>query len=99
MAKYLSTSFYYTTPQSPQFMGLWSARYIPAFDDDYELDITPQYDRKPWNLASKLYGKRDLDWVFMRRNPDIIHHPIYDFKAGTTIIVPTRNDLYSILGV
>lgn len=72
---------------------------VPAEDDDALYTITTAYHHRPDLLAYDLYGKKDLWWVFVQRNLDIIKDPIYDFTAGTQIYLPKKSNLTKIIGV
>lgn len=58
-------------------------------DSDIEYTIPTQFDEQPWRLAKELYGNERLYYIFALLNQDILVDPIYNFKAGTVIIVPT----------
>lgn len=61
---------------------------VPA-DSDREYVIPSQYDEQPWRLAKDLYGNERLYYIFSLLNSNILVDPIYDFKAGTVIMIPT----------
>lgn len=93
---YNKNSPYYKTQQVSKYvdyLDFWTPRIIPANLDDTLMTLDPKYDKRPDLLAYDLYNNPQLWWVFAARNPDIIKDPIYDFKANTTIYVPTQNNL------
>jgi|TARA_R110001606_G_scaffold397472_1_gene573980 hypothetical protein len=71
---------------------------VPKNPYDEEYVIQTDADERPDILAYKLYGSVDLWWVFALRNPDVIVDPIRDFKAGTTIFLPSREVINSLTG-
>jgi hypothetical protein len=99
MAKYTASSPWYDTLQNTMYLEFWRPRPVPAFDDDYEYTIQPQYNYRPDLLAYDLYGNPKLWWVFTQRNVDILFDPVYDFRSGVTIKLPKKSKLLSILGV
>lgn len=74
-------------------------RPIKAKSADILYKIDKVYEYRPDLLAHDLYGSASLWWVFTQRNPDVIQDPIFDFKAGRNIYIPTKDQLNSDLGV
>ena len=66
--------------------------------DDDLYKITNEYNLRPDLLAYKLYGNPGLWWIFAVLNMDILKDPIWDFKAGTVIAVPTAKRVEMFLG-
>lgn len=64
------------------------APMIPA-DTDIAYVIPTKYDEQPWRLAKELYGNERVYNIFALLNPDLLKDPIYDFKSGLTIQIPT----------
>ncbi|ASV44766.1 baseplate wedge subunit [Agrobacterium phage Atu_ph07] len=88
--KYRSGSPYAATPQTSWYLENLVLRQIDRAPSDKKITLHPKYENRPYNLSYDLYGTRDFWWVFMVLNIDIIRDPIYDFKAGIEIYVPTR---------
>ena len=99
MAMYSSTSPWATTRITQDYLDLLSIRPVSSEQDDYTYELSTYYNHRPDLLAHDLYGTPKLWWVFMQRNMDIIHDPIYDFVAGTKIRIPNKNSLFKILGL
>jgi hypothetical protein len=99
MANYSSSSPWYTTNQNNLYLEIWEPRPIPSSDDDFQYTIQPQYNYRPDLLAYDIYGNPKLWWVFTQRNIDILMDPIYDFRAGVTIVLPKKSSLLSALGL
>lgn len=99
MANYSSSSPWYTTNQNNLYLEIWEPRPIPSADDDFQYTIQPQYNYRPDLLAYDIYGNPKLWWVFTQRNIDILMDPIYDFRAGVTIVLPKKSSLLSALGL
>jgi len=88
-----------TQINSAGYLDLFTPRPVPAAGDDVMYTITPAYTYRPDLLAYDLYGKKELWWVFAQRNPDIIKDPVYDFVAGTRILLPQGANLRKELGL
>jgi alpha-L-fucosidase len=67
--------------------------------DDVSYTIDKIYQNRPDLLAFDLYGDSALWWVFRSRNPNVLDDPIFDFKAGVTIMIPKKTTLKSNLGL
>ena len=98
MANYDATSPYFETGYSQFFLDVMVNRPIPKEDDDLTFTINTTYQYRPDLLAYDLYGIAGLWWVFYQRNPNTLQAPPLDFKAGTTIYLPTINTLRDTLG-
>ena len=70
---------------------------LPVADSDVSYTIPVKYDEQPWRLAKELYGNERLYYIFTLRNPDVLHDPVYDFKAGVTIMVPSAQRVSTYL--
>lgn len=101
MAKtiFKKTSPYYDTAQTTWYLSVLNYRHIPRDGTDRLRIIEGKYDIRPDLLSYDLYGTPDYWWVFMTMNPDAIKDPIYDFKSGMQIYVPTADRLSKLLGV
>jgi len=62
---------------------------------DYEFTVPEAYHQKPGNLAYELYGTPKLYWIFAYFNPNLVQDPIFDIKAGMTLIIPSKQRLMS----
>jgi hypothetical protein len=91
------SSQYYTTPVRDFYLDLWTAREIPPTSGDELLIIQPKHDRRPDLLAYDIYGTPRLWWVFAMRNKDILVDPVEDFVAGTTIFIPAKETIESMM--
>lgn len=99
MAQYSNKSPWANTQQLPGYLNYLNARSVSAEPDDYLYTIEPRYNFRPDLLAYDLYGTSKLWWVFMQRNMDVIQDPYFDFKVGTSIYIPKKSSLFSILGI
>lgn len=95
---YSSTSQYFKTGQSSWSLGLWEKTIIPYDSTDTIITVTSKYDYNPGLLAYDQYGDMKLWWVFVVMNPDTILDPIYDFKSGIKIRIPTKSRLANYIG-
>ena len=97
MVKFDKASFYRKTKDNEFFLGNYEPIYLPKDSTDYYMVIPTKYDLKPGGLAKELYGNPRLLWIFSVMNRDIIQDPLFDFRAGTIIRVPTKERLMSLL--
>ena len=94
--KYNQYSPYVNTNQISkyvEYLDFWTASSIPASANDIMISLDPKYNSRPDLLSYDLYGTPQLWWVFAMRNPDTIKDPIYDFKAGTVIYAPSKDNI------
>jgi len=75
------------------------SRTISKQVDDVNYVIDKIYEFRPDLLAFDLYGDSALWWVFRARNPNAIDDPVFDFRAGTSIMIPKKTTLASNLGL
>lgn len=87
-SKYGQYSPYAKVGQS-QYLGYNLPQPILASDLDMDYTIPPKYNERPDRLAKELYGNERLFYIFALVNPDLLEDPIYDFKSGVTIKIPT----------
>lgn len=97
MVNFDSRSFYKSTDKSGFYMGYYEPYNIPFDSTDYYIIIPTEFDLKPGGLAQKLYGDPQLMWIFSVYNRDIIIDPLFDFRAGKIIRVPTKNRLLDFI--
>lgn len=98
MVNYNSASPYYETELNANYLGIYQPRYLPLVENDVSYTIEPQYTYRPDLLSFDLYGNQKFWWVFAVRNMDVIKDPVFDFVAGTTIRLPQKTTLDSVLG-
>ena len=98
MARYSNTSPYFDTREIADYLDIMNPRTITAEQDDQSYTIERTYAYRPDLLAYDLYGTPRLWWVFAQRNPDQIEDPIYDFRPGVTVQLPTKENLLKDLG-
>jgi len=99
MAQMVSTSPYYNTPVTGNYLDLMNNRYIPSYDDDHMFTINQIYQYRPDLLAHDLYGDANLWWVFAQRNPNALVNPLLDFRIGVQIYLPKSTTLKQALGI
>ena len=96
--EYKKLSPYYKTPRFGRFLDVLTYRPIPKNVGDTRFTINAIYQYRPDLLANDLYGSVDLWWVFAARNPNVLKDPIWDFKAGRSILIPKGDVLLASLG-
>lgn len=95
---YNKRSPYYNTTQKDkyvQYLDFWSNITIPASSNDELITLDTKYSNRPDLLAFDMYGSAQLWWAFAVRNPDIIKDPIFDFKPGISIYIPSKDAMGS----
>lgn len=90
---YRKKSPYSSTPQTSWYLDNLVLKNIPNDPTDTIMVLDSKYNERPDLLSHNLYGTRDYWWVFMVMNMDVIRDPIYDFKTGISIYVPTKDRL------
>lgn len=95
MSKARITPYANTTTNGKYLDILSKPSLSPSFDDT-EYIIEPKYHHRPDKLADDLYGNGDYLFVFQLRNMNIIKDYIFDFTAGTKIIIPSRSSVESM---
>lgn len=97
MAKvnYSNTSPWSKTPQTSWYLDLYVHRSFPADATDIFWEIPARFHHRPDLAAFELYGDDNLEVIFTLLNMSILKNPIYDFKAGTIIKIPTKTRVNS----
>ena len=100
MAKYSATSPYGNTPiVNGQYLDNLVPRAVPISQYDLPYVIEPQFHQRPDLASNVIYKTPKLWWGFAQRNFDILKDPVFDFKAGTEIIICEPKTLYTYLGL
>lgn len=98
MAQYNRFSPYKNTTQQSWYLDQYDPIQIPVADDDDTYIIPQKYHQRPWMLAKDLYGNERMYYVFAITNMDLIKDPMYDFKAGMEIRIPSNATIQRIMG-
>jgi hypothetical protein len=91
-AKYSLNSNYSNTTLNRKYLGI----YNPTLTRDNLSDevrtvyIENKYDRRPDLMAQDFLGSSRLWWVLVHYNREKIKDPIFDFVAGTEIVIPKK---------
>lgn len=96
--EYKASSPYFETKQTSWFLSNYEPREIFRDGTDILKVLETKYENRPDLLSYDYYGTPNYWWVFMMVNPDAIKDPIYDFKAGLVIYIPTASRVSNILG-
>lgn len=99
MVTYNKSSAYAETQTFGQFLDILTPRTITKKADDVKYSIDKVYKNRPDLLAADLYGDAALWWVFAARNPNVLKDPLFDFRPGVTIYIPTKETLVADLGL
>jgi hypothetical protein len=99
VAKYSSTSPWYRTTITNNYLDIMTVRPVSAEMDDKKFTIVGQYHLRPDLLAYDIYDTPKLWWVFAQRNMNVIDDPIFDFTTGTVIYLPEKSRLFKMLGI
>lgn len=97
MAEYNRYSVYKNTPQT-WYLDQYNPIIIPAADDDIDYVIPQKYHQQPWMLSKEVYNTERLYYIFAITNMNILKDPVYDFKTGTTIVIPSYERIQRLLG-
>lgn len=97
MSDYSRYSPYFNVKQT-WYLDTYIPKTMKPADDDEILVIPTKYHLKPWLLAKEKYGNERLYSIFAVLNKDILKDPLYDFKAGVTIRVPSVNRVQKYMG-
>lgn len=98
-ANYSSTSPWFDTPITQNYLDVLTIRPVAAAADDFLYTIEPQYAYRPDLLAFDLYGSATLWWVFIQRNMDVLQDPVLDFVPGKQIYICKNSGLTAVLGL
>jgi hypothetical protein len=88
---------YYKATQTSNYLDYFEPGTIYPADSDESYTIPLEYAEQPWRASYDLYGNERLYYIFAVINYDLIQDPIYDFKAGLVIQVPTLERVKSFL--
>lgn len=88
----------YAKTKSTWYLDYNLPRNIAPADSDTEYTIPAKYDEQPWRLSYELYGNERLYYIFAMLNTDSLgDDPIYSFKAGLTIMIPSAQRVQTYL--
>lgn len=90
---YKSSSVYSNTKIKNWYLDHWEPKKIYPDINDIPYKISVDYDMRPDLAANYFYGNPDYWYIFALRNMDIIKDPVFDFKAGVEIYVPSKKSL------
>jgi alpha-L-fucosidase len=94
-----ASPYFKTNTFGNKYLDVLVYRPIDKHPDDVHYTIDRIYQHRPDLLAFDLYGDSALWWVFRARNPNVIDDPIFDFKAGVSLMIPKKTTLISNLGL
>ena len=97
MVAFDKRSIYKKTNNDGFYLGYYNPIIIPYDDSDYYVEIPTKYDLKPGLMAFDLYGNSQLLWVFSVMNRETINDPLFDFRAGKIIRIPTSTRLNNLI--
>lgn len=82
-----------TTIKNKTILDLQEPRYLlnDPFDEEYVIE--QQYDLRPDLFSYHTYGTSKYWWIFQQRNPNLMKDPVFDFRAGKTIRVPSIENI------
>lgn len=97
MSEYSRYSPYFKVQQT-WYLGTYIPKTMKPADDDRIYVIPNKYHQQPWRLAKEEYGNERLYYIFAILNKDILKDPVYDFKAGVEIRIPSVNRVQKYMG-
>ena len=86
-------SFYALTTVTPTYMDHTVFPTVVFDGDESRYLIDAKYQNRPDKLAYDLYGTAKLWWVFSLCNRDKLEDPVWDFRSGLQITVPSPNSV------
>lgn len=92
----MSQSPFLHTPIVGNYRDFLVKPFIDVSLDDTQYTIPKKYEFRPDRLAYELYNDESLYFVFQLRNMDILKDPIFDFKTGVVIMIPTARSVENI---
>lgn len=84
--------------QGTWYLGYNIPKHMKPSSDDDIYTIEGKYNEQPWRLAKALYGDERLYYIFAILNPDLLVDPVYDFKTGITIRIPSVSRVKKYVG-
>lgn len=91
--RYKNDSFYRNTPIINGVLDIWRPIDVSISINDELYTIPSNYDLRPDLAANDLYNNPTLWFVFALRNKNLIIDPIFDFRAGLEIFIPSIQDI------
>ena len=92
-AKYKQNSVYASTPMTSRYLDIFNPPDVSEQGDERTVALQQRHNFRPDILSNELYGSPRLWWVFTFFNRDILRDPLWDFKAGTSIKVPSQDNV------
>jgi hypothetical protein len=94
--KYPPTSIYANTPIQNWYLDIWEPRSIRETGTDVAYEIPTEFHLRPDLAAFSFYGNEKYWYVFALRNKNILIDPIFDFKAGVQIFIPSKSAIQGL---
>lgn len=91
--KYNNDSFYRNTPIINGALDIWRPIGINPSVNDGVYIIPNRFNLRPDLAANQIYGNPNLWYVFSLRNKDVLIDPIFDFRAGVEIFIPSIENI------
>ena len=92
-AKYKQNSVYASTPMTSRYLDIFDPPDVSEQGDERTVALQQRHNFRPDILSNELSGSPRLWWVFTFFNRDILRDPVWDFKAGTSIKVPSNDNV------
>ena len=90
---YKQSSVYATTPMMSRYLNIFNPPDVSEQGDERTVTLQQRHNFRPDILSNELYGSSRLWWVFTFFNRDILRDPVWDFKAGISIKVPSQDNV------
>ena len=95
---YPANSPYSATAQTSWYLGRIVWRPIPPDSGDVLFTLLPRHNFRPDTLSYDFYATPAYWWVFCVRNPFLRIDPVWSFKAGQSIWVPSASYIKKVIG-
>jgi hypothetical protein len=91
-ARYTLNSNYTRTPLNRKYLETYNPILTreTLSEETRTVFIDNKYDRRPDLMANDYLGSSALWWVLIHYNMDKFKDPIFDFVAGTEIVIPKK---------
>lgn len=87
---------YFKTDVKDYYLDIINMPILTKSKSDKEYTLEKKYEFNPALLSFDLYGTTTYWWVFIKRNMDQLEDPIFDFKAGIKLYIPSKSSIQNI---
>ena len=85
--RYTSKSYLYNANYNKFYLDVAKLPSMKNVKGDYAV-VPPECENRIDLFSYQQYGSSRLWWVIALANADLIKDPLWDFKAGVTLLIP-----------